>query len=595
MIAKVSSATPSAPEPSSGTRACATPARFGRYVLLGLLGRGGMADVHLALVSSPGAVRRLVVVKTPRAHLLDSPQHVGMFLDEARALSALAHPNLLQIHDTGFEDALTYIAAEYLDGLTLSELLGECERTKTRVPVAVVAKIVSEIAAALAYAHQAKALDGTPLHLVHRDVSPPNVMVLRSGIAKLIDFGVAKTARNVVGTEVGHVKGKFRYVAPELVSGERPSSSADVWSLGVLLWECLTGRRLFRGKGAFEVLTKVRNSPIVPPSQIASDGDATLDAIVLRALDRSPETRCSMRELHADLVRWLATRAPHVSSTEVAAFVNSAGHALMSARDAQIREWLRAMDATPNPISVNATPDGRVAPVVLPPPPAVPSDLLPLTASGSSASVWSIGAMRAKLRAWRVEPSHVIAACVGALATVALVAVTSRGGHDAPPVVAAPVVAIAPAQVEAPPIVAPAPVAPAAVEIPEPEPELAVEEAPPEPRVRRGRRGRRAQPRVTAPVPASRIAPARPARTNDTLQTVLARARDRFRAGDFHRAAAEYAAASRIAPSDARIFAGLGAARLRAGDRDGAARAYRRAMVLAPGNDRYRAALASLR
>ncbi|AKF11084.1 serine/threonine protein kinase [Sandaracinus amylolyticus] len=587
MIAKVSSATPSAPEPSSGTRAV-TPARFGRYVLLGLLGRGGMADVHLALVSSPGAVRRLVVVKTPRAHLLDSPQHVGMFLDEARALSALAHPNLLQIHDTGFEDAQTYIAAEYLDGLTLSELLSECERAKTRVPVAVVVKIVSEVAAALAYAHQAKALDGTPLHLVHRDVSPPNVMVLRSGIAKLIDFGVAKTARNVVGTEVGHVKGKFRYVAPELVSGERPSSSADVWSLGVLLWECLTGRRLFRGKGAFEVLTKVRNSPIVPPSQLAPDGDATLDAIVLRALDRSPETRCSMRELHADLVRWLATRAPHVSSTEVAAFVNGAGHVLLDARDAQIREWLRAIDATPSPISVNATPDGR-ARVEVPPPPPLPSDLVALTAS--SPSPWSLGAMRAKLRAWRVEPSHVIAACVGALATVALVAVTTRGSDDAP--------SIAPVQVEAPvvaaPVVSPAPVAPAAVEVPEPEPELAVEEAPPEPRPRRARRGRRAQPRVTTPAPATRIAPARPARTNDTLHTVLARARDRFRAGDFHRAAVEYAAASRMSPSDARIFAGLGAARLRAGDRDGAARAYRRAMALAPGNDRYRAALASLR
>lgn len=557
-----------------------------------------MADVHLALVTSPGAVRRLVVVKTPRAHLLDSPQHVGMFLDEARALSALAHPNLLQIHDTGFADAQTFIAAEYLDGLTVSEILAECERTRTRIPVAVVARIVSEIAGALAYAHQARALDGTPLELVHRDVSPPNVMVLRSGIAKLIDFGVAKTARNVVGTEIGHVKGKFRYVAPELVGGQRPSSSADVWSLGVLLWECLTGKRLFRGKSAFEVLTKVRNATIQPPSEVTGEGDATLDAICLRALDRSSETRCSMRELHGDLVRWLATRAPHVSSGEVAGFVCTIGKERLSARDAQIREWVRALDATPSP-SLSTTASIRLEEV--PPPPRVPSDLLPDPTPPPLRSAWALSTWWP--RGWKVAPSHLIAACAGALATVALVAVTTERSGSAsatatPPPVVAPPEAVPAPRVEPAPVATAAPALDPIVVDPGPAPAEVEPSAEPPRRERRARRARARRTRRTAST-ASSIAPTprgvSPARANDTLATVLARARDRFRAGDFRRAALDYQAAARMAPRDARVYAGLGAARMRAGDRAGAARAYQRAVSLAPDNARYRAALASVR
>ncbi|MBX3250762.1 MAG: protein kinase, partial [Myxococcales bacterium] len=324
------------------------PRRFGRYILLGTIGSGGMAEAHLALLVSEGGAERLVVVKTLLPDLAEEPASLTMFLDEARALSALSHPSLLQIHDSGFQDGAPFIVVEYLDGLTLSELALGCHERGVLPPVSVVVRVIAEIAAGLAHANAARTLDGTPLELVHRDVSPSNVMVLRNGTAKLIDFGVAKTTRNLTTTEIGSVKGKPRFVAPELISGERPTAAADVWALGVLLWETLTQRRLFRGRGFIEVMTRVKTEPIAPPSAHAPRVDRTLDGIVASALDRDPSTRCSMEAFHQALTRWLSARTPHVGAGDVAAFLRDVGRSQLAERDALIRDWLqRVEDARP--------------------------------------------------------------------------------------------------------------------------------------------------------------------------------------------------------------------------------------------------------
>ncbi|MBX3251863.1 MAG: serine/threonine protein kinase [Myxococcales bacterium] len=323
--------------------------RFGRYVVLGRIGSGGMAEAHLAFAACPGGAERLVVVKTLHAHLAEDDACAAMFFDEARALSAVSHPSLLQIFDSGIERGDPYIVVEYLDGLSLSEVAVLCSRAKRPPPPSIVVHIIAEVAAGLAHAHEARALDGTPLAIVHRDVSPSNVMVLRSGNAKLIDFGVAKTTRNIAVTDVGCVKGKPRFVAPEQLRGARPTAGTDVWALGVLLWEMLTQRRLFNGLDMVDVMMRVKRDRIPAPSEHAPRVDALLDTIVASALERDPASRCTMSELRNALVRWLSLRCPHVGPEQVAAFVGEVGQARLAERSAQVREWLEGAGLTRRP------------------------------------------------------------------------------------------------------------------------------------------------------------------------------------------------------------------------------------------------------
>ncbi|MBX3251484.1 MAG: protein kinase [Myxococcales bacterium] len=322
-----------------------TSRRFGPYPVLGRIGCGGMAEVHLALSVSPCGAERLVVVKALHPHLAEDAPSKAMFLDEARVLTMLSHPSLLHIYDSGYEGEEPYLVVEYLDGLTLSELVRASSAAKKRPSPSLIVHIFAEIAAGLAHAHAARTLDGAPLGFVHRDVSPSNVMVLRSGHAKLIDFGVAKTTRNLATTDIGCVKGKPRYVAPELIDGARPSAAADVWALGVLLWETLAQRPLFDGEGLLEVLTAVREAPIPPASEHAPGVNRALDAIIAKALQRDPSARCSMSDLCDALRRWLQMRTPQLGAEDVARFVAEVGRARLAQQSSQIRAWLLEADA----------------------------------------------------------------------------------------------------------------------------------------------------------------------------------------------------------------------------------------------------------
>jgi len=265
------------PEPSSIA---------GRYHLLASLGRGGMADIYLAVARGTLGFNKLVVLKHLRS--TDDEQSLDMFMDEARLAARLSHPNIVDTYDVGREGDSYFIAMEYLEGQSLSRLL-KVARNKEVHPTAW-ARIVAEALNGLHYAHELRDYDGTPLQIVHRDVSPPNIFVTYAGEVKIVDFGIAKATLNVFQTDAGIFKGKLGYMAPEQAAGQRVDRRADIFSAGVVLWEALTGRRLLDG-GISLVVDKLIRADLPTVSSVNSRIDARLSGIVERALKKDPRER----------------------------------------------------------------------------------------------------------------------------------------------------------------------------------------------------------------------------------------------------------------------------------------------------------------
>jgi serine/threonine-protein kinase len=268
--------------------------KFGRYVLVDRIATGGMAEVYRAVTQGVEGFRRTFVVKRILADKADSATFIRMFIDEARICAALHHPNVVQVYDFGSVEGSYFLAMEYLQGKDLSSLMRVLRAAKTSVPPGLAAFIGREAAVGLHYAHTLKGAGGQPLGIVHRDVTPSNIMLLFAGGVKLLDFGIAKaaTAASEAGEGGGDgVKGKFGYLAPEQARGVDVDGRADVFALGVTMWEMLVGRRLFAGKDEVETLRNVLQKPVPPPSSLRPDVPPELDRIVLRALDRSREKR----------------------------------------------------------------------------------------------------------------------------------------------------------------------------------------------------------------------------------------------------------------------------------------------------------------
>jgi serine/threonine-protein kinase len=290
--------------------------RCGRYELLDRLGVGGMAEVYRARVSGPAGFRRDVVLKRLLPVNEDDPEFVNMFRDEARILGVLNHPNVVQALDFGVDHGAPYLVLEYLDGPSLGRVL----RAGRAVAPAIAAHVAREICRALDYMHRAADLDGTPLGLVHRDVTPSNIVVTRAGAVKLLDFGIAKFARALQSTRAGFVKGKSAYLAPEQLQGLAFDGRADVFSLGVVLHELLTGRRLFAGDTDLATMRNVLHLKVPLPSRVRAGISPALDHIVLRALARNPARRYATA---ADMARDLdeVVLASGLRLDHVAAFV----------------------------------------------------------------------------------------------------------------------------------------------------------------------------------------------------------------------------------------------------------------------------------
>ena len=277
---------------------------LGRFQIIGRLATGGMAEVYLALSGELPGYRTLLVVKRILPHLASNRQFIGMFLDEARLAALLDHPNVVRIIEVGHDGEEYFLAMELVQGKPLSAVLRKATRERRPPSPALAAYIIAQAASGLGYAHALTDGDGRPLGVVHRDVSPQNVLLSFEGAVKLIDFGVARAFGRVAHTSPGGLKGKIEYMSPEQASAEEVDHRADVFALGVVLWEVLTGRRLYRRETELATMRAILDDPIPRPSEVA-DVPPELDAVVMRALRKRRDARfASAHEMALALERF---------------------------------------------------------------------------------------------------------------------------------------------------------------------------------------------------------------------------------------------------------------------------------------------------
>jgi TonB family protein len=271
-------------EPVDGTR-------FGQYVLIDKIATGGMAEVWKARMRGVEGFQKIVAIKKILPHLSDNQDFVEMFVDEAKLAAQLNHNNIIHIYDLGKIQSSYYIAMEYIDGFDLKTILRRAEERGQPMSVELALFIASKVASALDYAHRKKDFDSRELGLVHRDVSPQNVLISQEGDIKLCDFGIAKAASKASHTQAGALKGKLQYMAPEQAWGRTIDRRSDVFSLGTVLFEMLTAKKLFAGDSELSILDQVREARIVAPSTHNDEITPEIDAIVMKALQKDPADR----------------------------------------------------------------------------------------------------------------------------------------------------------------------------------------------------------------------------------------------------------------------------------------------------------------
>jgi serine/threonine-protein kinase len=292
----------------------------GRYVLYGAIASGGMATVHFGRLVGPAGFARPVAIKRLHAQFARDPDFVQMFVDEARLAARVTHPNVVQTLDLVEATDEVFLVMEYVRGLSLTSLIRHLRHKGEWIPPTIALGIVVGVLEGLHAAHEAKDDRGERLDLVHRDVSPQNVLVGTDGIARLLDFGVAKAAGRMQTTQDGKVKGKIAYMAPEQVLGQPLTRRTDVYSASVLLWEVLTARRLFFGENDADSLRKVMNDVVEPPSSVNAGLPSALDRVVMRGLERDASKRFA--NAHEMAVELAACLRPAPAS-EMGAWVES--------------------------------------------------------------------------------------------------------------------------------------------------------------------------------------------------------------------------------------------------------------------------------
>ncbi|MEM9068776.1 MAG: serine/threonine-protein kinase [Myxococcota bacterium] len=293
---------------------------YGRYELLRKIAAGGMAEIFVGRQRGQGGFFRDVVIKRLFKNFVEHEPTLRMFHYEAHLLAHLSHPNIPQVYDLGFANGTWFLAMEFVDGWNLADLWRMGVRARQVMPLHVTVGIVLQVCEALNHAHLARDRAGRPLRIVHRDVTPQNVMITRDGVAKLMDFGVAKTDARPA-TEAGAVKGTFSYMAPEQVRGRTVDRRADVFALGVILHELTTGSRLFRGSEV-QVMTAIVEQDAPPPSARVPDYPADLEEIVLAALRRDRRSRiASTSDLALHLEHFAMRHALLVGPRAIAHYV----------------------------------------------------------------------------------------------------------------------------------------------------------------------------------------------------------------------------------------------------------------------------------
>ncbi len=316
-------ARPTAPSHSAPGVVASDKDRFGQFQLMEKIATGGMAEVYKARMSGVDGFQKIVAIKKILPHMAASDDFITMFADEAKLAAQLNHPNIIHIYDLGKVDNSYYIAMEYVEGRDLRSILKSGSAHGLPLPPELALFIASKLGAALDYAHRRKDFDGKDLSLVHRDVSPQNVLISYEGDIKLCDFGIAKAASKSSQTQAGALKGKLQYMSPEQASGKPIDRRSDLFSLGSVLYEMLTGEKLFAGDSDLTILEQVKNAKAQPPSAKNPDIPKRVDSIVLKALAKNPEDRYqNASDLQRDLESVLYTYSPAPGSADIAIYLH---------------------------------------------------------------------------------------------------------------------------------------------------------------------------------------------------------------------------------------------------------------------------------
>ena len=364
-------AEPEAAVPATG------PDRFGQYEIIEKIASGGMAELYKARRTGVEGFQKIVAIKKILPHLADDDEFIGMFADEAKLAAQLNHPNIIHIYDLGKIQAGGYfIAMEHVDGRDLRSIEQSAGEHSVALPVPLAVYIASKVASALDYAHRRRDAEGNELNIVHRDVSPQNILISYEGDIKLCDFGIAKAASKASKTLSGALKGKIQYMSPEQAWGRPIDRRSDLFSLGVVLHELLTGERLFRGDTDISVLEKVRSAEVIPPSRMNPEVPANLDSVVLRALAKDPDDRyANASDMLRDLESVLYSYTPAPGSADVAIYLHrlqaeetavadakAREAAAIAESSAEVQEPARKRKSKSVPIVRRASPPARSAP-----------------------------------------------------------------------------------------------------------------------------------------------------------------------------------------------------------------------------------------
>lgn len=298
------------------------PKKFGRYFLLDLLAQGGMAEIYRARLASADGAGRLIVIKRIQAGHGADQEFIQMFRSEIKVTMGFNHPNIVQLYDFGEESSQPYIAMEWVDGKNLRQFMSRFLDLKQKFPIDLAVQIIEQAACGLNYAHAFKdKITGNPLNIVHRDISPQNLIISFEGSVKVIDFGIAKASVNSEATRAGVIKGKPSYLSPEQINGDALDGRSDIFSLGTVLWELLAGKKLFSGDSDLAILKQIEscNTHVKPPSSINPDVPPELDYIVLRSLAKQRDKRYqTAEEFQRALHKFLYSHSPEFNPSDLA-------------------------------------------------------------------------------------------------------------------------------------------------------------------------------------------------------------------------------------------------------------------------------------
>lgn len=348
---------------------------IGRYTLFSEIASGGMATVHFGRLAGPAGFARIVAVKRLMPNLARDPEFVAMFLDEARVAARIRHPNVIPTLDIVAAEGELLLIMEYVQGESLSRLNRASLQAAVDTPLPVISAIVAGALHGLHAAHEAIGENGEPLQIVHRDVSPQNILVGEDGVVRVLDFGIASAVGRLQVTRDGQLKGKLAYMPPEQFWGKPLDRRADVYAMAVVLWECITQRRLFKADSDAALMTAVLQAPVDPPSEHRPGLPPGLDALVLRGLHREPEHRfASAREMAIALEDLI----PPATGTQVARWVESLAGDVLKLRSQRIQDIESSAHARPAELPPDLAPLLSVAPSDLAPrlsaaPPPTPS------------------------------------------------------------------------------------------------------------------------------------------------------------------------------------------------------------------------------